>query len=51
MLTSRRMVPLRLCLRRAAAGATDRVVGPPGKVNPQEGNHSYRGQLFVKPLR
>src|SRR2546426_590655 len=51
MLTRHRKVSLRLCLRRAAAGATDRVVGPPEKGEPQEGNHSYRGQLFVKPLR
>jgi hypothetical protein len=38
MLTSHRKVSLRLCLARVAAGATDRVVGPTGEDEPQEGN-------------
>src|SRR6266498_1971811 len=37
MLTSLRKVPLRLSLRGVAAGATDRVVGPTGEDEPQEG--------------
>jgi hypothetical protein len=38
MLTSGRKVPLRLCLQGVAAGAADRVVGPTGEDEPQEGN-------------
>jgi hypothetical protein len=37
MLTSARKVSLRLSLERVATGATDRVVGPTGEDEPQEG--------------